>query len=87
MFIAKTEFLEDLAAQIEKLKKLREKRKALETVQKRDLILQQIKKATKRLISNETSQEISLRLNDFANPANRSAVKISNETLQESSIR
>jgi hypothetical protein len=46
--------------------------------------LQQIKKATIRLISNETSQDIFIRLNDAAN---RSAAKISNETLQERSIR
>jgi hypothetical protein len=49
----------------------------------RDLRLQQIKEPTKRLISNETSQDRSIRLND----ANRFAAKISNETCQERYIR
>jgi hypothetical protein len=43
-----------------------------------------MKKVTKRLISNETSQDRSIRLK---NAANRSANKISNETLQKRSIR
>jgi hypothetical protein len=61
----------------------REKRKALETDKERDLGLQQMTDATKHLISNETSRDISIRLKDAAN---RSAAKISNETLQERSI-
>jgi hypothetical protein len=43
-----------------------------------------MKEAIKRPISNETSQDRSLRLKDAAN---RSAAKISNETLQEISLR
>jgi hypothetical protein len=39
-----------------------------------------MKEVTKRLISNETLQEISIKLKDAAN---RSAAKISNETWQE----
>jgi hypothetical protein len=51
------ETLEDRAVRLEKLKKSREKRKALKSVQEHDLGLQQMKEATKRLISNETSQD------------------------------
>jgi hypothetical protein len=40
-----------------------------------------MKEATKRLISNETTQDRSVRLKDAA----RSADKVSNETLQEKS--
>jgi hypothetical protein len=43
-----------------------------------------MKEATKRVISNETSQDRSIRLKDAAT---RSAAKISNETLQQRSIR
>jgi hypothetical protein len=57
----------DRAARLEKLKKSREKRKALETDQERDLRLQQMKEATKRSISNETSQDRSIRLKDAVN--------------------
>jgi hypothetical protein len=71
------ETLEDWA---QELKKSREKQKALDPVQKHDLRLLQKKEATKRLI-NETSQDIRLK-----DAANRSAAKISNETLQESKI-
>jgi hypothetical protein len=62
----------------------REKRKALETFQKRDLRLQQMKEATKGLISNETSQDRSIWLKDAAI---QYVAKKSNETLQERSIR
>jgi hypothetical protein len=51
---------ENQAARLEKLKNSREKRKALETVQERNLRFQQIKEVTKRLISNETSQDRSI---------------------------
>jgi hypothetical protein len=53
---------------------IREKRKTLETAQERGLRLHQMKEATKCLISNETSQKRSIRLEDAAN---RSAFKIS----------
>jgi hypothetical protein len=43
-----------------------------------------MKEVTKRLISNETSQDRSTRLKDNTN---RSATKILNESLQERSIR
>jgi hypothetical protein len=59
--------IEDRAAQLEKLKKSREKRKALETFQERNLRLQQMKENTKRLISIKTSQDKSIRLKDAAN--------------------
>jgi hypothetical protein len=45
----------DVYWRLEKLKKSREKRKALETVQERNLRLQQMKEATERLNSNGTS--------------------------------
>jgi hypothetical protein len=45
---------------LEKLEKSRVKLKDFKTVQKRDLRLQQMKEATKRLISNVTSQDTSI---------------------------
>jgi hypothetical protein len=52
--------LEDRAGEVTREKK------ALETVQEPDLRLQQMKEATKRLISNETSKDRSIRLKDAA---------------------
>jgi hypothetical protein len=51
----------------------------LKKLQERDLRLQQMKETTKRLISNETSQDRSIK---FKDAANRFAPKISNETLK-----
>jgi hypothetical protein len=64
----KQNFRDDRVVRLEKLKKSRGQRKALKTVQERDLRLKQIKEATKWLISNETSQYRSIdRMKDAAN--------------------